>query len=222
MALPTLDLTITQSNDATFLTLTDATGETASTGWGVGGNEDYTSIVDTDTTGLQLTFTAIVRDKNDVTIEYLPIDLLSNTGLSAFSTLDQLTWTLYASDFVTSDDSAMGVDTDRLTDGIWDIAYTVADVVEGPPDVVTDYDSYTADLLVDGDVRADTFDALREITKQYDDNINDQINDIMQALLKYAYLGCINASGSVSEQDNLIHMLWTLDKLNSDGSKYDW
>ena len=225
MALPTLNLTLQQSNDARYLTLVDATGETDTGGWGVSLNDDYDTVVSDGTTGNHLTFTVTVTDKNGDETAYQPIDLHYKTfgvGGGTYTQLSELTWTLYASDFITVDDStAMGTSDDRLIDGIWDIEYRIVEVTE-PAGTEGLSDTYDADLLVDGDVRADTFDALREITRQYDNNINDEIDEIMEALLKYAYLGCIEASGSVSERDNLINMLWTLDKLNSDGSKYDW
>ena len=159
-----------------------------------------------------------VLDKNDVTTTYDTIDLYDLNG-AAFSDVTDLSWSVYADD-LTIDSEAMGESTDRLIDGVWTITYTLqdADDAEATGTVAT----YEAEVLVDGDVRADVYDALREIPKQYDDNINDHIDDIMEALLKASYLRAINASASVSEKDSIINMLWTLDKLNSDGSKYDW
>jgi hypothetical protein len=217
-----LDLGVIQSNDALTVVFTDAAGETADTGWGVGTNPDYTEIVpvtETDTGYYHLLLDITITDKDNVETEYDTIDLYTyaqeDSG-SPFTTSADLTWSFTAEDLVASE-TAMGVEETRLTDGIWDITYTLREA-----DTETITDVFSASILLDGDVRADTYDALREISRQYDCQINDQIPEIMEALLKMSYLRAINASGSVSEKTNLINMLWTLDKLNSDGSKYNW
>jgi hypothetical protein len=217
-----LDLGVIQSNDALTVVFTDAAGETAATGWGVGTNPDYTEIVpvtETDTGYYHLLLDITITDKDNVETEYDTIDLYTYAQEgpgSPFTTSADLTWSFTAEDLVASE-TAMGVEETRLTDGIWDITYTLREA-----DTETITDVFSASILLDGDVRADTYDALREISRQYDCQINDQIPEIMEALLKMSYLRAINASGSVSEKTNLINMLWTLDKLNSDGSKYNW
>lgn len=215
-----LGLSISQSNDATTITMTDNTGESGDSGWAVGENENYTDIVDSETTTVDkyhLTLDVAVTDKNNETTTYSTINLYDFDSTGPFALAEDLTWTFDAADFVDASSEAMGTDEDRLTDGIWQITYKLAQADDG-----TVIDTYVSNILVDGDVRADVYDALREISRQYDDQLNYQIPEIMEALLKAAYLRAINASGSVSEEENLINMLWTLDKLNSDGSKYDW
>ncbi|HKL13108.1 MAG TPA: hypothetical protein VJ907_05830 [Halanaerobiales bacterium] len=208
-----LSLSVSQSNDATHLTVTDN-----STGWG--DTVGVADIVDVDTTTVDkyhLVLDVIVTDKNNESHTYDTLDLYEIAGGSDFTTTDDLTWNIYADDLVESD-TAMGTDEDRLMDGIWSITYSVREA----HDITSTEDTYESELIVDGDVRADVYDALREIAKQYDDNINDHIDEIQETLLKFAYLKAIQASASVSEKENLVNMLWTLDKLNSDGSKYDW
>lgn len=218
-----LGITVSQSNDATSLTITDATSTTAATGWGIGENVDYTELVNTSSAGVgdsYLTLDIEVTDKDNVTTVYDTIDLYDFGATGPFTSTSKLTWTFNADDLVTSAGAAMGDEDSRLTDGVWKVTYTVYEIdPDGDPEVV---DDYVARVLVDGDVRADVYDALREISKDYDAQCNHHIDEIMEALLKFAYLRAINASGSVSEEENLINMLWTLDKLNSDGSKYDW
>lgn len=220
-----LALSYDQSNDATYLTLTDATGETATGGWGVSGNETYTDIVaGTDTTTsskYHLLLDISVTDKDGTVTEYDQInlyDLSATNGTTVpYAAITDLVWTITAADLVYSG-TAMGTSADRLTDGIYDITYTLA----SNSDHSTEVDSLEQKLLIDGDIRADVYDALREISRQYDNEVNDESKEIMEALLKYAYLLSIDASATVSEETNLINMLWTLDKLNSDGSKYSW
>lgn len=217
-----LSLSISQSNDATYLTVTDDTGVydavTNDTGWGAP-NEVVTDIVaDTTTTALKihLLLDIIVTDKNGDSTTYDTINLYDHDTTGPFADVTDLTWVINASDLVSSS-TAMGLSTDRLTDGVWDITYTAQDANTGVA-----IDTYSVSNLIDGNIRADVYDALREITRQYDDNINDESKEIMESLLKYAFLQSINAAASVSEQDELVNMLWTLDKLNSDGSKYAW
>lgn len=215
-----LGLSISQSNDATTITMTDNTGTVGDTSWNFGENENFTDIVaeETLTEGkYHLTLDVVVIDKNNETTTYSTIYLYDFDSTGPFTSVSDLTWTFDASDLVTAAGDAMGTSEDRLTDGVWTVTYTLK---EAHDDGIID--TYVVNLLIDGDVRADVYDALREISRQYDDQLNYQIPEIMEALLKAAYLRAINASGSVSEQENLINMLWTLDKLNSDGSKYDW
>lgn len=217
-----LSLSISQSNDATYLTVTDNTGVydavTNDTGWGAP-NEVVTDIVaSTTTTALKLhaLLDITVTDKEGDSTTYDQINLYDHDSSGPFADVTDLTWTIDAADLIASS-TAMGLSTDRLTDGIYEITYTVQDA-----NTAVAVDTYSVTILVDGDVRADVYDALREITRQYDDEINDESREIMDTLLKYSYLNAINAAASVSESDELVNMLWTLNKLNSDGSKYSW
>ena len=44
----------------------------------------------------------------------------------------------------------------------------------------------------------------------------------MEALLDYSYLQAIEGSAAVCLTEDLVNMLFTLDKLVSDGSHYTW
>ncbi len=217
-----LSLNITQSNDATYLTFTDDAGTYNNPdnldGWG-SPNAVVTDIVaSTTTTALKnhLLLTVVVTDKGGVETTYDDINLYDHDSTGPFTDVNDLTWTIDAADLVESS-TAMGLATARLTDGIYVITYTLQDA-----NTAVAVDTYNITMLVDGDVRADVFDGLRTISQQYDDEINDTSKTILDPLLNYAYLYGMNASATVSEQTNLINMLWTLDKLNSDGSKYTW
>ncbi len=220
-----LALTATQSNDATYLTVTDSTGETAATGWGVGGNEDYPHIViSTDTTTgsrYHLLLTVAVEDKDANTTTYDAINLYnkaSDDGTTVpFAALTDLVWTLDAADLI-DNSVAMATSSDRMTDGLYTLTYSL--VLNSNHSTVSD--TYEVTMLVDGDVRADVYDALREISNNYDNEINDESDEIMEALLKYSYLQAMEASATVALSDEIISMLYTLNKLNSDGSKYSW
>lgn len=218
-----LSMTYVQSNDATYLTLTDTTGDydagDNTDGWGAP-NEDYTDIViSTDTTtasSYHLLLDVTVTDSTNTSTTYDTINLYDLNG-GAFAAASDLTWTITPAN-LTVDSDAMGTSADRLIDGIYTIKYYLVN----NDDHTTVVDSLQQDVLVDGDVRADVYDALRQISRQYDDEINDESREIMESLLKYSYLLGISAASTMSNKDDIISMLYTLKKLNRDGSRYTW
>lgn len=218
-----LSMTYVQSNDATYLTLTDTTGDYDAvdndSGWGAP-NEDYADIVvSTDTTtasSYHLLLDVTVLDSTNTSTSYDTINLYDLNG-GAFAAASDLTWTITPAILISGGD-AMGEVTDRLVDGLYTIKYYLVD----NDDHTSVVDSLQQDVLIDGDVRADVYSALREIGRQYDDEVNDESREIMEALLKYSYLLGINAATTVSNRDDIIHMLYTLKKLNRDGSRYTW
>jgi len=221
-----LSLTFSQSNDATYITVTDTTGDYSATntgGWGTP-NEDYADIViSTDTTTASkyhLLLDISVEDKTTTTTTYDQINLYdSNVAVTdrPFADTDDLTWFINPAT-LSAGGSDMGTSADMLVDGLYTITYSLV----SNSNHSTVVDSVETTMFVDGSVRITVYDALREIYRQYDDEINDESREIMETLLKYSYLKATNASATVAKEDKLINMLWTLDKLTSDGSKYNW
>ena len=219
-----LDLTYSQSNDATTLTLTDNANTYDDpdnlTGWG-SPNPDTTDIViSTDVvnagTEYHLLLDVIVTDKNNTATTYDTINLYDQNG-GGFADASELVWELTAADFV-ENSTAMGAATDKLTDGVYAWTYQLVDnddhgVVEA---------TFSEDTLVDGDVRIDVYNKLRQVPVDYDNEENDTSRDVMEALLDYCYLIATGASASVAMTEELTHQLYTLDKLVSDGSHYTW
>jgi len=158
-----------------------------------------------------------VTDKSNTSVTYDDINLYDVDSTGAFASLDELTWTLDASNFV-SGGTAMGTSDDLLTDGIWDITYLLVD----NDDHSSIVDSLNQKVLVDGEVRIVVFDKLREIPKQYDCEDSNFSREIMESLLSYSYLKSMEASATISEDEDLVTMLWTLNKMISDGSNYTW
>jgi len=216
-----LGLSYAQSNNAITLTLTDTTGVHAVAnvgGWGPA-NKVVTDIVaSTATTALKyhLKLDIIVTDKSGTETEYTQIDLYDSNG-SAFVDTTDLTWQFTAADFISSG-TAMGVATDKLTDGIYNITYSLVDAATDL--VITD--SIEQNILVDGDVRIDAYNKLRQVPVDYENENNDKSRNIMEALLAYTYLQSITASADTSRIEELYTQLYTLDKLLSDGSNYTW
>ena len=224
-----LDLSYTQSNDAVTLTVTDTAGTYVAVdniyGWETGGatNEDVADIVAaTDVTTASkyhLTLNVTVTDKNGTATAYDEIDLYTHNLSGPFTTAAELTWDFNAADFIgTVSGTAMGLATDKLTDGIYAITYSLDDNVTP----FANRDSVVESTIIDGDVRIAVYDKLRQVSTDYDCEDNDRSRDIMEALLAYCYLQSIEASASISNTSELVVQLYTLDKMVSDGSHYTW
>ena len=219
-----LDLSYSQANNAVTLTITDSAGEYTvnnTDGW-TAPNLTYTDIVtsaDVTNSGTEthLILDVAVTDKNGTETTYDTINLWNHDGTGPFAAASELTWDFTPADFVSSG-TAMGAATDKLDDGIYVISYKLVDC----DDHLTIQDSVIESIKIDGDVRIDTYNKLRQVPTDYDCEDNDKSRDIMEALLCDVYLRSIGASGTVSKTDELVTMLYTLDKLVSDGSHYTW
>lgn len=221
-----LSLSYSQSNNAVTLTVTDSAGEYTvnnTGGWSGGGNEFYEHIVvstnitpGTLNTNYHLILDVTVTDKSNVSTTYDTINLWDHNG-SAFTAASELTFDFNPAHFV-KDSTAMGASTDMLVDGIYDISYKL---VENDDHLVIAA-SVIESIKVDGDVRYNVYNQLRQVSTDYDCEINDMSKEHMDALMSYTYLQSIDASSSVSEKESIISQLYTLDKMVSDGSKYTW
>jgi hypothetical protein len=224
-----LSLSYSQSNNATTLTITDSSGTYNNpdnlTGWGDPNPRASFAfsdiVISTDVATYSpvkyhLILTVTVTDKAGTETTYDTINLYDHRG-SAFTAVADLTWDLDAADFVSSG-TAMGLATDKLTDGQYEISYQLVQ----NDDHSTVIDEVSETILIDGDVRYDVYNKLRQIPVDYDNENNDKSRDIMEALTAYSYLIGMEASASVSMQEEITSMLYTLDKLVSDGSHYTW
>lgn len=219
-----LDLSYSQSNDGTTLTLTDSAGEYTVNnvnGWGSPNDEEYTLIVASGDSAsyvpdkYHLTLDVTVTDKDGVETTYDQINLYNHRG-SAFAAATDLTWDFTPADFIESS-TAMGAATDKLDDGTYAIIYKLA-----YNDDAAVQSSVTESILIDGDVRYDVYNKLRQVPVDYDNENIDKSKDVMEALMGYCYLTAINAGGAVAMTEEISTQLYTLDKLLSDGSKYSW
>ena len=227
-----LDLTYSQSNNAVTLTLTDNANTyhvvDNPTGWETGGatNPDPADIViSTDTTTASkyhLVANVLVTDKYNVTTTYdeinlYDVSLAADAGFTGYVDAGDLTWDLVPTDFDVSG-TAMGAATDKLDDGVYDITYTLRNNTT-PFAVVS---TFNEKIVVDGDVRIDVYNKLRNIPYDYANECCDLSREIMEALLSYSYLQAIEGSATICLTEDLVNMLFTLDKLVSDGSNYTW
>lgn len=222
-----LDLTYSQSNDAITLTITDSAGTYHAVdnddGWGAP-NYAVTDIVASATsTGgkYHLELVVVVTDKYNTETTYDTIDLYDHAlvlddTFTGFADAGDLTWTFTPDHFDVSG-TAMGTSADMLDDGIYDITYSLKEADTGT--VLVTLNEKTA---VDGDVRIDVYNKLRNIPYTYENEYQETSREIMEALLAYSYLQAIEGSAAVCLTEDLVNMLYTLDKLVSDGSHYTW
>lgn len=219
-----LDLEYSQSNDATTLTITDTAGTYHAVdnadGWGAPNAATTDIVISTDVvnagTEYHLLLDIMVTDKDGIETTYDTINLYDQNG-GGFADAGDLTWDLTPADFSASS-TAMGEATDKLTDGVYSLTYQLVDNDSHSSVQAT----YSEDMLVDGDVRIDVYNKLRQISVDYDYEAVDTSRDVMEALLAYSYLQSIEASAAVAMIEELVSMLYTLDKLVSDGSHYNW
>ena len=228
-----LDLTYSQSNNATTLTVTDAAGTyhvvDNPTGWETGAatNPDVADIViSTDITTASknhLLLDITVTDKDGITTIYdqlnlYDVSLAADVAFTGYTLASELTWDI-TPDMLEASGVAMGEATSKLDDGIYVVVYSLVLNSNHGTAAAT---ALTESVLIDGDVRIDVYNKLRQIPVNYDYEAVDRSRDVMEALLGYAYLQAISASAAVAMTDELITMLYTLDKMNSDGSHYTW
>ena len=219
-----LDLTYSQSNDATTLTLTDSAGtyhvDDNPDGWGTSNPDETDIVISTDVvnagTEYHLLLDVTVTDKHGTETIYDTINLYDHNG-GAFADTGDLTWDFTPNHFM-SGGTGMGGATDKLTDGVYSLTYQLVDNDNHSSVQAT----FSEDILVDGDVRIDVYNKLRQISVDYDFEAQDTSRDVMEALLAYSYLQAIEASAAVAMIEELTDMLYTLDKLVSDGSHYNW
>jgi methionine-rich copper-binding protein CopC len=229
MATVVLDIEYRQSNDGKTLYFTDIAGTYNNpdnlTGWGDPSEpkEDVQKIVQSqdvvnDGNETHLLLDVTMTDKEGVVTVFDTINLYDQNG-GGFTTAADLTWEFTVDDFLVSGSATMGDNEgDRLTDGIYEVVYQLVDNDDHGVVQV----SLTERILVDGDVRYDVYNKLRQIPVDYDNEGVNTSPEIMEALLGYAILQSLEASSSVAMTEELVNILWTLNKLMSDGSHYTW
>ena len=229
-----LDLEYSQSNDGKTITLTDSAGTynnpDNTDGWGDPNPRSGFIIADhvvasTDTTDYgagteryHLLLDVTMTDKNGLVTTFDQINLYDHNG-GAFATAAELTWDFTIDHFLVSTVATMtDNEGDRITDGIFEITYQVVENHDHNEVAAT----ITERVLVDGDVRFDVYNKLRQIPVYYDYEARDTSREVMEALFAYSMLQSLEASSAVAMTEELVNILWTLNKLVSDGSHYTW
>jgi hypothetical protein len=198
-----LSLSYIEFNDNKAIKFTDTTGVTTG-GWGYSGNLDVTDI-DGSTHTLELQIDITTSD--NTTTSYDHIDLYDEFG--PFTDTDDLVFTIDASMLISSG-SALGTSSTQLPDGIYEIVY-IFDRGLG----TVAYVNYK--VLIDGQVRKEVYDELRQIPVQYTckEDFRDTFSnkDIVSALTHYSYLKGLEASSVIAKDEELLDILATLETI---------
>lgn len=211
MALSNISLSFSQRNDGTALILTDSTGTNDSTDWGVGGNVNYTDI---DGTNYDLLLDITITTSDGTATIYDQIDLYDEFG--PFLNYEDLIFTIIPTMLKESGSTSFDSG-DKMPDGIYDIIYTVTNAGSGGDDV-----TFEEDLLVDGVVRAEVYDMIRNIPHIYEKQGDVDSIEVREAIFAYSYLAGIKASAYTSDKEEILTQLGVLENIIRNGSNNTW
>lgn len=192
-----LNLAVSERNDNKVLTLTDA-----STGWGTGGDLNFTDIDDINH------------------FLYVQINITSNANSSPIIT----SVVNIPGPFVTQSDITIDIDASTiglgtidtlLPDGIYDITYYISDELD-----VVEYIK-TLSALIIGQSQKAVYNKLRLLPIFYNSK-TCKIRDVNEAKLYYAFLRSIEKNAYIAKRTELLEMLETLQRLLLNGSNYPW
>ena len=206
-----LSFSIEERNDNKLITVTDTAGTyhvvDNPTGWGAP-NPDVTGI-DGVTHTLELNITVTTSDGTATT--YDAIDLFTEFG--PFAVTSDLVFELDMTMLKVIGVSA-GTTDDEFPDGIYEIEYVYDDGLGSERSV-------NYDILVDGVVRVAVYDLLREIPTIY--NCNEcKSKTVLDAIYCYGCLNVMRSDAYAAKKEELINLLYTLERLVINGSNYTW
>ena len=189
-------LSYEERNDNKLLTMTDTTSN-----WGSGGNAAVT-----DVTVLTVDITITTSDGTET--DYDTIDLYAlNSG--PFTLQSELVFEIDAS-LLLVDAVAMGTSDDELPDGLWNITYTINTTVGTPEDI-----------FIDGRVRTAVYELLRVLPSIY--NCNDcKSKQVLDAIYCYGCLNVARSDAYVAKTEELLSLLYNLERIVTNGSNYTW
>ena len=195
-------LSYEERNDNCLLTITDATGiynaETNPGGWGTPNPDPV------DVTVFDLDIIITISDGTETT--YDTIDL---HALHGHATIEALVWEIDAS-MLKVDGTAMGTTATELPDGIWNITYTINTTVGAPEDI-----------LIDGRVRVGVYELLRVIPTIY--NCDEcKSKTVLDAIYCYGCLNVLRSNAYIAKTEELLDLLYVLERLITNGSNYTW
>lgn len=193
MALSPL-LSYSERNDNRLLTLTDVTV--------FGAPEILVSGI----TALTLDITITTSDSTSTTYDQIDLYALYNGPFSAQS---ELVYEISCASLL-DNGIALGTTSDELPDGIWDFTYTIN---AEPP--------LEQEVLIDGVVRAAVYELLRAIPTIY--NCNEcKSKTVLDAIYCYGCLNVLESDAYIAKTEELLSLLYTLERLILNGSNYTW
>ena len=206
-----LNFSVVEQNDSKVITFTDT-----STGWGTGGDPNFTAIAARTSNTYSLTLDITVNTPGGAVV-YDTIDLYGKGLHTPFGLQSDLVFALNST-IINSGGIAIGDSNTLLLDGIWDVTYKVQHYVTGSWVTVN---SISVSLLIDGQITAAVYDKLRLVPRWTESDAN-RYRDIQEAGYYYTYLQSIEKSAFIARKDELIQMLETLQRLLINGSNYPW
>ena len=199
----TLDLSYSERNDNCLLTLADISAD-----WADGGNIDVTDI-----TAATLDIVITTADGTETT--YDQIDLVDEFGdgvAPEFNDQDALVFELDCSLLLVSG-VAIGDSDDELPDGIWEFTYAINAGVGAT--------TLVESVLIDGQVRVGVYDMLRILPTIY--NCKDcKTKEVLDAIYAYGCLNVMQSDAYVAKTEELLSLLYTLERIVTNGSNYTW
>jgi hypothetical protein len=137
---------------------------------------------------------------------YETIDL---HALHGHATQAAMTWDVDASMLFVGT-TPLGTDDDELPDGLWEITYTL-----------DTYVGAQTTILIDGKVRVAVYELLRTIPTIY--NCSEcKSKTILDALYAYGLLNVLRSDAYVAKTEELISLLYVLERIVTNGSNYTW
>ena len=208
-----------EQNDNKVVTFTDDKGTydagSNPNGWGAP-NTAPADIVDAGgihTLSLDITIT----EPDGTATVYDQIDLHAEFG--SFTDTGDLVYPIDATYLLVSS-VALGVATDELPDGVWDVIYTLDEGLGGE-------DIHTEKILIYGKVKVKVYDILRDIPVTYACETCDRADEISEADFAGAYLAGIEATNAsetilTAKQEEILDMLEVLEDIVVNESNIIW
>jgi len=187
-------LSYTERNDNKLLTLTDTTT------WGA---------PEIEVSGItSLTLDITITTSDTTVTEYTTIDLYAlNSG--SFTLQSELVFELNASMLLVGT-APLGTSDTELPDGVWSITYTVN---AEPP--------LEEDILIDGIVRNGVYELLRTLPTTY--NCTEcKSKEVLDIIYTYGCLNVLRSDAYAAKTEELISLLFTIERLIANGSRYTW
>jgi hypothetical protein len=118
-------------------------------------------------------------------------------------------WDIDSSMLKVSTIATIGTD-EELPDGIWNITYTL-NTTAGTPE----------DIFIDGQVRVAVYELLRALPTIY--NCTEcKSKTVLDAIYCYGCLNVARSDAYVAKTEELLALLYTLERLVTNGSNYTW
>lgn len=194
-------LSYEERNDNKLLTFTDTTVD-----WGSGGNINVV-----DVTALTLDITITTSNGTSTTYDQIDlVDLFGDGVAPEFDTQADMVFEIDASILMVNS-VAMGTSDDELPDGLWDITYVVN----------TSAGTFEDTILVDGRVRVAVYELLRALPTIY--NCTEcKSKTILDAIYAKALLDVIRSNAYIAKTEEILTILYTLERIITNGSNYTW